>query len=284
MTRRGLRPLAFPLAVTLFVADAAATEPAWWDAPAPTAGPPQVIGRPALGCIAGAVALPPDGPGYQAMRLSRRRTFGHPQLIGFVHALAESAQALGWHGILVGDLAQPRGGPMRSGHRSHQSGIDVDVWFTPAPARPLSLEERETLAAESVVAADGRSLVPERWTASHARLLKAAAEHPLTERIFVHAAIKKALCESAGSDRRWLAKLRPWWGHDAHFHVRLFCPSGDGACEPGEPLPPGDGCDASLDWWFSEEAMAELRRPRPPARPLTLDDLPAACRDVLLGG
>jgi len=43
------------------------------------------------------------------------------------------------------------------------------------------------------------------------------------------------------------------------------------------------GCDADLEWWFSAEAEEELAKRRAtPARKLTIADLPAACRAVLL--
>jgi len=47
-------------------------------------------------------------------------------------------------------------------------------------------------------------------------VIRAAAQEPRVERIFVNAAIKKALCREAKGDRSWLAKMRPWYGHDYH--------------------------------------------------------------------
>src|SRR5262249_51802528 len=73
----------------------------------------------------------------------------------------------------------------------------------------------------------------------------------------------------------WLRKLRPWWGHDDHFHVRLRCPTGDAECQVQEPIPPGDGCGADLAWWFTEEA----RKPQP--RTSVKTPLPVACDAIL---
>ncbi|MBP0651700.1 penicillin-insensitive murein endopeptidase, partial [Mycobacterium tuberculosis] len=42
------------------------------------------IGSYAKGCLAGAVALPVDGPDWQVMRLSRNRNWGHPALVAFL--------------------------------------------------------------------------------------------------------------------------------------------------------------------------------------------------------
>lgn len=264
-------PVAADPAKTLFGAVAGPSP----EAPAP-------IGSYAAGCIGGAVALPETGPGWQAVRLSRNRTWGHPAAIAFVERLAPHAQAAGWPGIYVGDISQPRGGPMRSGHRSHQIGLDIDIWLSPAAASPLSRAEREAVGAVSLVRADRRD-VTGGWSPAHHAILRAAATDPAVARIFVNAAIKRALCraEPADADRDWLANVRPWWGHDAHFHVRLACPDGAGTCQPQEPIPPGDGCGADLDWWFTDEALNPA--PTTPTRPrdLTLADLPAACRAVL---
>ena len=189
------------------------------------------IGFYARGCLAGGVALPINGPTWQVMRLSRNRNWGHPNLITFLERLAQKAPKVGWHGLLVGDMSQARGGPMITGHASHQVGLDADIWLTPMPNRELSREEREEMSATMVVAADRKDVDPKVWTPEHAAIIKAAAEDPVVERIFVNAAIKKALCREAGTRRAWLHKVRPWWGHDYHFHVRIKCPADSPDCE-----------------------------------------------------
>lgn len=274
--------LVLALAFTCVSNDARAVE--WGEVDGPTQTPPQAIGGYARGCLAGAKALPPDGPGYQVIRLSRDRFYGHPRLIRYIEDLAMAARPQGWNGLMVGDIAQPRGGPMPSGHRSHQLGLDADIWFLPAPDKPLSIEARETLSAVSLVTIDGQSVDRRRWSDVHVRLLKTAASFRVVERIFVNAAIKRELCAVAGQDRAWLAKIRPWWGHHYHFHVRLRCPPGDTACVDQDPVPAGDGCDETLAWWFADADRARLDKPpSPPAKPLTLADLPPACRGVLNG-
>ena len=276
-------PIPVVLAAVLLAAPPAVAEPAWdlfgaRDTPADMA--PAPVGSYAKGCLAGAVALPETGPGWQAMRLDRNRNWGHPEVIAFIERLGAQAQRVGWPRLYVGDIGQPRGGPMRSGHRSHQIGLDVDIWLRRPEGRLLSRPEREEIGSPSVVAADRRS-VNGGWTASHHALLKAAARDPAVARIFVNAAIKRELCNSEppGADRGWLAKVRPWWGHDSHFHVRLHCPAGAIGCIAQDPVTPGDGCDASLAWWFTDEALNPAPGPR--ARDLTMADLPPACADVL---
>jgi penicillin-insensitive murein endopeptidase len=246
----------------------------------PTRGEPRAYGFYSHGCMAGAQALPINGPTWQVMRLSRNRNWGHPKLIKFIERLSATAAKQGWPGLLVGDMAQPRGGPMISDHNSHQVGLDADIWLTPMPNRTLTREKREEKSAIMVVAPSRTDVDPKVWTPAHMAVIKAAAEDPGVERIFVNAAIKKALCRDAGNDREWLSKVRPWYGHDYHFHIRISCPSDSPSCKPQEPVPAGDGCGQALDWWFRDEVIhwTEPATPRPGP---TMAALPAVCKAVL---
>jgi penicillin-insensitive murein endopeptidase len=238
------------------------------------------IGFYSRGCLAGAKALPVDGETWQVVRVSRNRMWGHPAMIAFLERFSRKAAVERvWPGILVGDISQPRGGPMLTGHASHQIGLDADVWLTPMPGRPLSREEREEMSAVNMVSEDGLSVDPTHWTGRQAGIIEAAAEEPEVDRIFVNPAIKKALCQTAAG-QPWMNRVRPYWGHNYHFHIRIKCPAGQQACEPQEPIPPGDGCDKSLNWWFTEEALhPRLSKPR---APITMAQLPPECRTVVI--
>jgi penicillin-insensitive murein endopeptidase len=244
-----------------------------------------VIGFYSKGCLAGGEALPINGPTWQVMRLSRNRNWGHPELIKFLKRLSAKGAKLGWPGLLVGDMSQPRGGPMITGHASHQVGLDADIWLTPMPNRELTREEREEMSATMAVAPSRLDVDHSVWTPAHAALIKAAAEDPKVQRVFVNAAIKKALCRGAGNDGEWLDKVRPYWGHDYHFHVRLTCPPDSPDCKPQDPVPPGEGCGKDLDWWFRDAVIHPKPEPPPdptkPRRQTTMKDLPAACQAVL---
>ncbi|WP_445370363.1 penicillin-insensitive murein endopeptidase [Methylomonas sp. HW2-6] len=261
-------------------ADADTTAADWAAVTSPSSDAGQSIGTYNGGCIAGAGALPLDGPGYQVMRLSRKRYFGHPSLINFIQQLGLISARDNLGTLLIGDLGQARGGPTPSGHRSHQTGLDVDIWFlllNPAEPRILSEAERETKNAISVVDSRADAVDRRSWNAAHARVLEAAARQPEVDRIFVNPSIKQELCsrKSPGSTE-WLRKIRPWWKHDDHFHVRLKCPPHNALCQAQEPLPAGDGCDASLAWWFSDEAKAPGKSaPQPPP------PLPPQCEQLL---
>jgi penicillin-insensitive murein endopeptidase len=238
------------------------------------------IGGYARGCVSGAAAIPVDGDNWQVMRLSRNRNWGHPQLIGFLQRFATQLPSVnGWPGLLVGDISQPRGGPMITGHASHQIGLDADIWLTPMPNRRLSRAEREEMSAINMVRDDWLDIDPARWTPQHTALIRAAAQERSVARIFVNPAIKKALCREAGADRSWLTKVRPTWGHNYHFHIRLACPPGEEECADQDPPPSGDGCGAELDRWFTQEML--FPKPGNPRPPMTMAQLPAECRRVL---
>ncbi len=258
----------------------------------PSNAEPLSFGSYARGCVAGAVAIPHDGENWQVMRLSRNRNWGHPTLIDFLKRLADDAPNLGWNGLLVGDLSQPRGGPMLTGHASHQIGLDADIWLRQMPDYRFSSKQRETESAISMLKEDlskpgaDRSVDPKRWTDAHAKLIRRAAQDDGVARIFVSPTIKKALCEFETGDRDWLRKVRPWWGHHYHFHVRMTCPADSKECRDQAPPPAGDGCGSELTYWLSDEPWVP-KEPKPGAKPpapkppLTVADLPNSCAAVL---
>lgn len=248
----------------------------------------RAIGSYAKGCLAGAQALPIDGPTWQVMRLNRNRKWGHPSLISYLEDLARRVPAInGWPGLLVGDISQPRGGPMITGHASHQIGLDADIWLTPMPRGGLSKAQREEISATNMARADWMDVNPANWTPGHTQLIRAAASDPRVVRIFVNPALKKAICREAGGDRGWLSKIRPMWGHNYHFHIRMACPAGDAGCADQEPPPDGDGCGRPLDDWLALQHKALFGPKQPggkakPKPPMTIDALPAECRQVLV--
>ena len=276
-----MRRLFTILALSVFTSTAQAEEFAE-DAFGAVRGPPRRGGRTPLAAMrkdASPVALGCRwmGRAGAAMRLSRERNWAHPALAAFVVRLSERVPEVGLQGLLVGDMGQPRGGPMKSGHRSHQIGLDVDVWLRPLTVRPDAVA-RESLSSYDLV--KGRyKLDGDLWSKSAWRAIRLAAEDGAVARIFVNAAIKRKLCQVTPVENRgWLRKVRPWWGHDSHFHVRLACPAGVPGCKNQQPPPAGDGCGKELDWWFTDGPYSGTSKPKPK---LTLDDLPEQCRAVL---
>ena len=258
---------------------------------------PMPIGTYAKGCAAGNVELPQNGPTWQAMRLSRHRNFGQPVTVDFLMDLSAFATTQGWAGLYIGDIGNPRGGPMNSGHASHQMGLDVDVWQLPPRRLNLSASEREELSSIPVRSSDQRS-VTSNWTPAHRAIMRQAALDPRVDRICVAAAVKVERCRTAtAADTAWLQKIRPEAGHDTHFHVRMKCPRGARLCQTQKPTVSelskgGSGCDETLAWWVSDaylnpKPVKPPKNPQPPkprkkkSTELLMSDLPAQCMDVL---
>lgn len=181
---------------------------------------------------------------------------------------------------------------MLTGHASHQVGLDADVWFTPMPKRRLSSREREEMSATSMLDKTDLAVNKEIFTETHVKLIKRAASYPQVERVLVHPAIKKALCQAAGKDRSWLGKVRPIGGHYYHFHIRIGCPPGFAGCKPQVPPTGDDGCAKEVDEWLARLAPPKTPpppkppgyKPPPPKPPLTMAQLPPECTAVLESG
>jgi penicillin-insensitive murein endopeptidase len=260
---------AIVLGLCLLAAAAAAPDPA----PAPV----HIIGGPATGgCIAGAVRLPARGPGFETIHLDRSSFWGAPQTIAGIETLAADAAAAGLPELLVEDISKPRGGPMPGGHVAHQIGLDVDVGLDMRPRPPMTAAERESVELPSLVRPDQTGIEPSRWSPSVIALLHLAATLPGVDRVLVNPAIKRQLCLDVTGDRSWLRLIRPWYGHAAHMHISFRCPADQADCVPLAPPPAGDGCDATLQWWFDQ-----LNAPPKPAVPYKPPPLPAACKAIL---
>jgi penicillin-insensitive murein endopeptidase len=245
----------------------------------PSHGPARVIGSYAGGCIGGAEALPFEGPGYEVIRTSRNRYWGHGSAVRFVQEFGRRVQGNRLGTVYIGDISQPRGGRMGFGHASHQIGLDIDIWFELAPKPRLPAAAREEPVLRSLVVQGETGIDDAVWQPGHGQLLRTASQYPTVDRIFVNKWIKRRLCETSSGDRGWLRKVVPWFGHDAHFHVRLACPPDSPDCVPQAAVPAGDGCGKALDDWFlppppQPAIPPSPAKPRPPRYPL-------ACQAVL---
>lgn len=251
--------------------------------PGPTAGRPAAIGYYSKGCVSGAAQLPETGPTWQAMRLSRNRNWGHPEMVDFLIGLSGAARQAGWRGLYIGDISQPRGGPMTSGHASHQMGLDADIWMLPPSSLQLSRAQREKLSSVSVVNRAGTALTS-AWNPGHMSIIRAAARDPRVERIFVDPVVKVAMCQMEGGNRAWLRKVRPLNNHNYHFHVRLSCPAGS-VCQKQDTPPPGDGCTEAAEWIKNRINPGRVK-PVPPdpnyrhPRSFRLSEMPRQCQTV----
>ena len=249
----------------------------------PSQGAPVSIGFYSQGCGQGFVQLPETGPSWQAMRLSRNRNWGHPEMISFLVGLSQAAQQAGWRGLYIGDISQPRGGPMVSGHASHQMGLDADIWMLPPQSLTLTPAQRENISSVSSVASSGTQL-SQNFGPGHFSIMRAAARDPRVERIFTDPVIKVAMCQMETGNRSWLNKVRPIEGHDYHFHVRLSCPKGS-ICRQQDAPPRGDGCDEAREWIKNRIDPSRVK-PVPPdpnyrhPRTYRMSEMPSQCQTV----
>lgn len=256
-------------------ASARAEQNPWGRVGDPVGGPARVVGFYSNGCIAGAGALPPLGPGYVVLRPQRNRFWAHPAMVRFVSDLARPYAKTG-EVLLIADIGQPRGGPA-SGHASHQIGLDADIRLVIVPRALVTDAYRDKPPKISMLGPGRKAIDAGRWSARQVKLIRAAARDPRVDRLFVSPVIKRALCRRLGADRGWLRKVVPWYGHDAHMHVRLRCPPGSPACLRQKTLPPGDGCGARLAWWFTKAPT----KPRKGGLHRAKSPLPRACGAVL---
>lgn len=247
----------------------------WQKVKTPVEGTSQAIGGFSNGCLIGAKALPKKGEGYQIMRESKLRYFGHPNLITFIESLANKSERFGLGTLLIGDMAMPAGGRFASGHASHQTGLDVDIWLQ-LPATRWSKKQLANPVPIDLVNAKGNAVDLERWRGEYTQLIKLAAESDDVTRIFVHPAIKQQLCKENQGNSQWLRKVRPWFGHRAHMHVRIACPAGSKACIEQDVPPKGDGCGKELASWLTERHLPSAKPDKaPPPKP------PKLCQQLL---
>jgi penicillin-insensitive murein endopeptidase len=248
-----------------------------------TKPPAESIGFFSRGCIRGAVELAKSGSGYEKMRVSRNRAYGHPRLIEFLKNLAKNTSATPNLGtLLIGDMGYPRGGPFRSGHKSHQTGLDVDIWYRQVPnGTRVSDTNREEWESPELIDYDSTGFyigLNGRWSPNELEILRLTALDASVQRIFVSPVIKKLACTTRTGEA-WISKLRAEWGHGDHFHVRLNCEGP--LCEAQNPVP-DDGCGKGLDEeWFSPAARETWRKNQSRHIPWGMPALPAECASVL---
>ncbi|TCT37263.1 penicillin-insensitive murein endopeptidase [Vibrio crassostreae] len=241
----------FFFALVVFFCSFSLSATSWEKESHPTKNSPSSIGSYANGCLDGAQALPINGLGYQIIRPQRERYYGHTEAIKFIERLGVTTSEKLNTNLLVGDISLPRGGRFSSGHSSHQTGLDIDIWLRLTSKR-LSENELAVPKPVSVVDLTNYKLRQSNWTDEHFQVIRYAAKDEKVVRIFVHPMIKQTLCDQEDSDaddRAWLGKIRPWWGHHSHFHVRLKCPEGSSNCIAQASPPKGDGCGDELASW-----------------------------------
>lgn len=244
----------------------------------PAPGPLRIIGA-GTGCIAGAEPLPSAGTGFEVIRAPISSFWGAPVTLRGIETLGAWSRARGLPELYIGDLSGPRGGPLTGGHVAHQRGLDVDIYLDTQPKPALPAAMLDSLTPPPIVAAGASTVDPRQWSNRTTELIYLATQLPGLDRLLVNPVIKRQLCETVTGDTSWLRKVRPWWGHRAHMHLHFACPPGQPECVNQAPIPPGDGCDQSLAWWFNPDGT--VRSPPPPNPNAKPPSLPVACAAIL---
>ena len=239
------------------------------------------IGSYSRGCLAGAEYLPNHSYHYEALKPSRNRFWGHPNLINYIKKISKEIFEVHGNGLLLGDLSMPRGGPMPYGHKSHQTGLDVDIYFEKKPNLIMNRYELETFKPRSVLSPNQRQINEELWSDYHYDLLKIISRDEMVTRVFVNPLIKKKLCIKAEEidDSDWLKKIRPWAGHYKHFHVRLNCPIDSKLCVNQANVDNSSGCGSELDFWMQKDKLFESNSTKI-RKWMLLSDLPESCKKI----
>lgn len=241
----------------------------------------RIYGSYNLGCIDGTVPILDKDQTFQIQRWGKGRNYVHPMMAHYIFDLVKRAQAAGLPPLMLGDMSRQYGGPIGPGssHASHETGLDLDIPFDFAKPRKSLYELQHP---EDVYIVKGRK-IQKNFTPTVVTLIKTAATDPRVERIFVAPMIKKRMCqlfEGKGQpgDDAFLQKLRPWFGHQAHMHVRLKCPADSPDCTPQKPIPEGTGCGYEVDSWFlppdkTAKVTPKKKKPKP--------ELPQQCKLLL---
>jgi len=269
------------LLIIVFMANTALAL-SWQSFSTPLNKNPDAIGAYNNGCLIGAEALPDSGKGFQVIRMSRNRYYGHPNLVSFIQRLAINTKEKGLKDILIADMSMPRGGNFKSGHASHQTGLDVDIWLQSVD-RQLSIQQREAVEKLDVVNQKQFKINASNWNRDHVILIQEAAKSAEVARIFVNPVIKKQLCSMEFKDDSWLSKVRPWWGHTYHMHVRLSCPKENTYCKNQKQVAETNGCH-ELTWWrnqFTNPAKISTSKPVKKKAKIKAKIKPKQCQALL---
>ncbi|VEJ08689.1 penicillin-insensitive murein endopeptidase [Actinobacillus delphinicola] len=264
----------FALAATSALASYSPAE--WLNFKAPVAGKPNPIGNYTNGCLIGGEKVPFNGVGYQVVRQEKNRYYAHPEMLQYLQNLGKKLHAAHLPAMLISDVAMPAGGRFVDGHHSHQMGLDVDIWFR--MGKLTAKEAYHSTGLANLMANPTTKKMTSDWTNQQETLLKLAASDPHVARIFVNPLIKVHLCQTVKGDRQWLHKIRPWYGHNSHFHVRLSCPKGAQYCHNQAAIPVGDGCDQSLYAWLKPKPKPT--KPGKP-KPVVIPPPPPLCQLLL---
>ena len=198
----------------------------------------QSVGRPQKGRLVNATRFK-SGKGYFLRR--KERTYGTLETVTQIRAAITAVRSRfpKLHRLAIGDFSNRHGGPL-SGHRSHQSGRDVDLGL-------YYLKRPKGYPAEFIPGSEHNLDFAATWALVEA-LTKTAGKPGGVERIFLDYSLQKSLYSWGRKNKVSRAKLRKVlqyprgrWSdegvvqhfpnHVDHLHVRFHCARTDKACQ-----------------------------------------------------
>lgn len=172
--------------------------------------------------------------------------WGTQELVSWITQAAQKVhQRPGRAKLTVGEVSRPSGGRI-GGHRSHQSGRDIDIgfYYLDTSNRTVYLDHFEDVDRQGVTAS-GYKFDDARNYALIAGLLEGPSP---VQHIFVATYVKERLIRTARSRRQWLIAermekvlMQPRHGHPHrnHYHLRIYCSNDDRpACRDRAPFWP----------------------------------------------
>lgn len=218
------------------------------------------VGNYSSGCLVNGIQVNGDSPFYQLYHPQNQRHYADISMISFLERYSRKVRQAGIDSVLVGDISSRYGGPFNKGHASHQIGLDVDIEFN---HRRLPQSRLTTKGNAQVLVNPGAQTVNSNFNRKYYDMLMIAARDPEVERIFVSPAIKVAVCDMTKDEREqpFLRKIRPWYGHTEHFHIRLRCPDHAHSCVRQDPPEPkfsiAQEREEAMSWFDPPQVRAQ---------------------------
>lgn len=240
-------------------------------------GVSEPVGNYNNGCIFNSHSLQISTEHYQVAHPKKMRYFGDESMIRFIERYSRTVHKNGIGSVLVGDVSTKYGGRLNTGHASHQNGLDVDIEFYLDRINSRDLDKPHA----NILVNKGKQTTNSLFNRKYYDLIMLAAKDPLVERIFVSPAIKVKMCDMTRDEsmHKYLHKIRPWFGHTEHFHVRLKCPSHAYDCERQDPIPEmftiAEEKEDALSWFLPppENSVAAAPKKTKPALPMRCERL-----------
>lgn len=201
------------------------------------------------GKIEKATLLPEKGEAFQQVYTERDTHWGTGMIVSMIENASEYLVTKWYPGtvVMIGDVAKKFGGDIGT-HASHQSGLDADIPYIGNKGFDRVIANGEVKSSFDYM---------KNWQflrlIANQKIVQDGRTTTVLNRVFMNPVIHKGFCAWAQKsdllknplDQEIMSRIRPWEGHDKHFHVRLKCSPHYPACrnqqEPAK-FNPNDPC------------------------------------------